>query len=127
MNNFIVEHSNEWQQLPETHPWLLTDSLVVKPDQLIKRRGKLGLVKVDTNWQGVREWVGTNQGREVRIGRTVGKLHTFMVERFIPHTQDEELYLCIRATRDGNDILYSSKGGVDIGDVDTHAQKIEVL
>jgi succinyl-CoA synthetase beta subunit len=32
--------------LVKDHPWLLTEKLVIKVDQLVKRRGKLGLVKV---------------------------------------------------------------------------------
>ena len=124
---FSLELSTEWEQLPETHPWLLTDSLVVKPDQLIKRRGKLGLVKVNTNWQGVREWISENQGRNLKVGRAIGTLHTFVVERYIPHGEEEELYFCIHATKDGNCILFSSRGGVDVGDVDTHAKRIEVV
>lgn len=31
--------------------------LVVKPDQLIKRRGKLGLVGVNLDLEGVKEWL----------------------------------------------------------------------
>ena len=97
----------------------------MKSDQLIKRRGKLGLVRVDTSWQGVREWVAANRGREVRVRRAVGRLHTFLVERYIPHAPQEELYLCIHATRNGSEIMFSHRGGVDVGDVDAHAQRIQ--
>ena len=34
--------------------------LVVKPDQLIKGRGKLGLIKVNVDFTQVQEWV--NEG-----------------------------------------------------------------
>lgn len=37
-------------------PFLL-QRLVVKPDQLIKRRGKLGLVGVNLDLNGVKEWL----------------------------------------------------------------------
>jgi ATP citrate (pro-S)-lyase len=33
-----------WTTLSDEYPWLLTKKLVVKPDQLVKRRGKHGLV-----------------------------------------------------------------------------------
>lgn len=36
------------------HPWLLTEQLVVKPDQLIKRRGKLGLLGINLTWPAVK-------------------------------------------------------------------------
>ena len=37
--------------------FLLFQRLVVKPDQLIKRRGKLGLVGVNLDLQGVKAWL----------------------------------------------------------------------
>ena len=39
----------------------------MKPDQLVKRRGKLGLVKVDTDVCGVREWLSEHMGQELEI------------------------------------------------------------
>ena len=41
--------------------------LVVKPDQLIKRRGKLGLIKVGVDLQGVKEWLTTRLGKEFAV------------------------------------------------------------
>ena len=45
-------------------PWLLTDKLVVKPDQLIKRRGKLGLIKVNVDYPTVKAWVLERMGQD---------------------------------------------------------------
>ena len=39
-------------------PWALTESLVCKPDQLIKRRGKLGLVGAQPHPES-RPWRGS--------------------------------------------------------------------
>ena len=39
----------------------------MKPDQLIKRRGKLGLLKVNTDWSGVKEWLTDKRGKEVQV------------------------------------------------------------
>ena len=41
----------------------------MKPDQLIKRRGKLGLIKVKANLQEVKQWVADWLGmdQEVRL------------------------------------------------------------
>ena len=39
----------------------------MKPDQLIKRRGKLGLIKVNTDIDGVKQWVGERMGKEVQV------------------------------------------------------------
>ena len=41
--------------------------LVVKPDQLIKRRGKLGLVKVNVSLDEVRAWLGEKMGKELQV------------------------------------------------------------
>ena len=37
--------------LPIQHKWLTTEKLVVKPDQLIKRRGKNKLILVDATFE----------------------------------------------------------------------------
>lgn len=41
--------------------------LVVKPDQMIKRRGKLGLLKVNTDWEGVKTWLAEKRGKETTV------------------------------------------------------------
>ncbi len=67
--------------------------LVVKPDQLIKRRGKLGLVHVDSDVAGIKEWVSAHMNKEIEVGPAKGKLTQFIVEPFVPHQQDEEFYI----------------------------------
>lgn len=39
----------------------------MKPDQLIKRRGKLGLVKVNADLAEVKTWVGERMGRDLQV------------------------------------------------------------
>lgn len=89
-----VTADTDWARLTQDHPWLLTEvsiclgflivilrcfqcnifvdhfmqRLVVKPDQLIKRRGKLGLVAVDLNLEGVQEWLKSNLMTEITVG-----------------------------------------------------------
>lgn len=41
--------------------------LVVKPDQLIKRRGKLGLVGVNLDLDGVRDWLKSRMMKETAV------------------------------------------------------------
>ena len=55
--------------LANQHPWLQTQALVVKPDQLIKRRGKLGLVKVNTNLDGVRDFINGHMLKDIQVFR----------------------------------------------------------
>ncbi|HLC70412.1 MAG TPA: ATPase, partial [Candidatus Nanoarchaeia archaeon] len=42
----LVTPETDLATLPQHYPWLLTTSLVVKPDQLFGKRGKLGLIAV---------------------------------------------------------------------------------
>lgn len=108
------------------HPWLLTTKLVVKPDQLIKRRGKNGLLGIKLDWDGVKQWVLERALKSFKLEKTEGILHTFLVEPFCAHEQDEEFYIAINSTREGDNILFTHEGGVDVGDVDSKARKIVV-
>merc|ERR1719348_2273808 len=65
-------------------------------------------------------------GADQKIGKAEGKLRQFIIEPFLPHTQSEESYICIYSTRDKDVILFHHEGGVDIGDVDAKAVKLEV-
>lgn len=110
------------------HPWLLQQStkLVVKPDMLIKRRGKAGLLGIDLTWEQVRQWVRERATGTCRVEHVSGTLTHFLVEKFVPHEQAAEHYLCIQSTRQGDLIYYSIQGGVDVGNVDDHARRLLV-
>jgi ATP citrate (pro-S)-lyase len=45
--------------------WLATEKLVVKPDQLIKRRGKSGLLKLNATIEEADAWLKERRGKEV--------------------------------------------------------------
>ena len=51
------QHSKE--SLLAASPWLASSKLVAKPDQLVKRRGKHGLVCINRDLDGALEWIGT--------------------------------------------------------------------
>eukprot|EP00126_Sphaerothecum_destruens_P003323 Sdes_comp17007_c0_seq1m6212 len=112
--------------LPQQYPWLLTQRLVVKPDQLIKRRGKLGLLKVNITYEEAQKWIKERMGQEIKAGSAVGVLHTFIIEPFFPHQQREEYYVCICANSLGDEVLFYREGGIDIGDVDSKASRVSV-
>uniref|UniRef100_V5I497 ATP-citrate synthase n=1 Tax=Ixodes ricinus TaxID=34613 RepID=V5I497_IXORI len=122
-----VTPDTHWQTLQQTHPWLAThQKLVAKPDQLIKRRGKLGLIHVNADLDSVHNWVKQRMGKETEVGRAKGRLRNFIIEPFLKHSQEEEVYLCIYSHRHGDTILFHHEGGIDIGDVDAKALKLEV-
>ena len=62
----------------------------------------------------------------LQIGRAKGRLRSFIVEPFVAHEQSDESYVCIYSHRNGDTILFTPEGGVDIGDVDAKALKMEV-
>ncbi|XP_055892192.1 ATP-citrate synthase-like isoform X1 [Biomphalaria glabrata] len=115
-----------WNQLEQDNQWLTSEKLVVKPDQLIKRRGKLGLIKAGVDLNGVKEWLVDKLGKPFEIGAAKGKLKTFIIEPFVDHTQKEEHYVCIHSHRYADTILFYHEGGIDIGDVDSKALSLEV-
>ncbi|GAO16651.1 uncharacterized protein UV8b_00786 [Ustilaginoidea virens] len=113
-------------QAEVTYPWLLQPGvkLVAKPDQLIKRRGKSGLLALNKSWPEAKAWVAERAGKEQKVEHTTGVLRQFLVEPFVPHSQDTEYYININSVRDGDWILFTHEGGVDVGDVDAKAEKL---
>lgn len=64
---------------------LFYQKLVAKPDQLIKRRGKLGLILVNADFVAVKKWIVDRLGKDQVVGKAVGKLRSFIIEPFVPH------------------------------------------
>lgn len=101
-------------QAESTYPWLLAPGakFVAKPDQLIKRRGKNGLLGINKTWAEAREWVSARAGKSQTIvaqqanleenieEKTVtGVLRQFLVEPFVPHPPETEYYINIHSVR----------------------------
>lgn len=105
------------------HPWLEDTKLVLKPDQLVKRRGELGLVKLNLTWEQVQQFVMDNAHKEINVQGVVDELHTFVVEPFSPHEDREEYYVSFQNHRDGTLVYFHHEGGVHVGDVDSKAVK----
>uniref|UniRef100_A0A1W7RAR5 ATP-citrate synthase n=1 Tax=Hadrurus spadix TaxID=141984 RepID=A0A1W7RAR5_9SCOR len=121
----VTEETN-WNDLLEKNPWLKTERLVVKPDQLIKRRGKLGLIHINANFNDVKEWSEQRMGKDIQVGRATGKVRNLIIEPFVPHSQEQEAYVCIYSHRHADTILFHHEGGVDIGDVDAKAFRLDI-
>ncbi|KAF5304660.1 hypothetical protein FQR65_LT18842 [Abscondita terminalis] len=86
-----VDQQTDLVDLVDSHPWLKTDKLVVKPDQLIKRRGKLGLIAVNKDFVDVKKWIAERMNKDQKVGEAVGKLRSFIIEPFVPHKDNEEI------------------------------------
>ncbi|OKL57732.1 putative ATP-citrate synthase subunit 2 [Talaromyces atroroseus] len=113
-------------QAEATYPWLLAKDakFVAKPDQLIKRRGKSGLLALNKTWAEARAWIEARAGKEIQVETVKGYLRQFLVEPFVPHPQETEYYVNIHSVREGDWILFTHEGGVDVGDVDAKAEKL---
>jgi len=66
-HQFNAHMESVFAQTESAHPWLLTKKLVVKPDQLIKRRGKSGLLGLNLDWSSVKDWIRARAGKEVQV------------------------------------------------------------
>jgi len=115
-----------WDAITEANPWLLTEKLVVKPDQLIKRRGKAGLIAINKSFDEVKQWILDRLCKQQQVESVTGQLTHFLIEPFFPHAQKDEYYVCFHSLRHYDEILFYHEGGVDIGDVDTKAAKLHV-
>lgn len=125
-HSVLITPKTDLDVLPSQEPWLLDGELVVKPDQLIKRRGKLGLIGIKLDWDGVKEWISERMEKEIQVEQVSGNLDHFIVDPFVPHEQSDEYYICIQSNREGEEILFYSLGGVDVGDVDSKASRLQI-
>jgi len=84
------------------YPWLLQagSKFVAKPDQLIKRRGKSGLLALNKPWPEARDWIEARAGKSQRVETVDGVLRQFLVEPFVPHPQNTEYYINIHSVRE---------------------------
>ena len=121
-----IDRNTVYQQLEIDNPWLFTDKLVVKPDQLIKRRGKAGLLGLNCTWEEAQAWIKERMLKDVTVDGVTGVLENFIVEPFTPHAPEDEYYICIQSQRGGEEILFTHEGGVDVGDVDAKAERLTV-
>ena len=78
---------------------------VVKVDQGVKGRLKKGLIALNKKYSEIEGVVNDfkNKGYD-----------SYFVEENIPHKSQQEHYLSIERVRDGNKVLYSLAGGIDI-------------
>lgn len=80
---------------------------VVKVDQGVKKRFKRGLIGINKSIDEVRS--------EIERLKVQGFEH-FIVEEFLKYDAQQEQYISIERIREGFQILYSEKGGVQVED-----------
>jgi ATP citrate (pro-S)-lyase len=133
-----VQPGTDMAKLPTQYKWLTTQKLVVKPDQLIKRRGKNKLVLVGATYEQAKAWIAEKSkaptivygkfdanGKPIDKG-TVGQLTNFIIEPLVPHKDSDECYVAMVPNPDGDEIMFYHEGGVNVGDVDAKASRMQV-
>jgi ATP citrate (pro-S)-lyase len=126
-NRFVsVGPETELKTLPNKYKWLQKEKLVVKPDQLIKRRGKSKLLLLNVDWKEAEKWIRERMNKPITVGTVTGILDHFIVEPFVPHDEKDEYYVAITAQREGDAVLFHHEGGINVGDVDAKAVKLFV-
>ncbi|KAG2495981.1 hypothetical protein HYH03_005908 [Edaphochlamys debaryana] len=98
--------------LLNANPWLASTKLVVKPDMLFGQRGKNDLVGLNLDFNQAIDFATARLNREVTINGCTGPISTFLLEPFVPHS--EEYYLSITSTRGGWEVAFSEAGGIHI-------------
>ncbi|HEU18570.1 MAG TPA: ATPase [Deltaproteobacteria bacterium] len=126
-NRFIsVGPQTDLKKLPNKYKWLQKEKLVVKPDQLIKRRGKSKLLLLNTDWKEAEKWINEQMNKQITVGTVTGVLDHFIIAPFVEHDEKDEYYVAITSEREGDTILFHHEGGINVGDVDAKAIKLFV-
>jgi succinyl-CoA synthetase beta subunit len=106
----VITPDTNWDVLVSEHPWLKTDKLAAKPDQLFGKRGKAKLLLLDADFEGLKSFCAERMSKEVEIGGIKGTLNRFLVEPFIPH--EKEFYVSITSDMENDVIHFSFEGGI---------------
>jgi ATP-citrate lyase beta-subunit len=106
----VVECDSDLDQLISANPWINTEKVVIKPDQLFGKRGKANLILLDANCDEMKEFCYNNLDRVCEIGNIRGQLKRLIVEPFVPH--EKEYYVSITTNREGDVIHFSFEGGI---------------
>jgi ATP-citrate lyase beta-subunit len=114
-NLLLVTPETHLEELGREHHWLYEKRLAVKPDELFGKRGKHGLILLNATLDDAIAWIKEKMDHEVEIGGIKDRLTHFLIEEYVPH--GEEMYIAIESERDGERILFSSQGGMEIEDM----------
>lgn len=104
-NGYLIQSIADLEKVPV---W----QRVIKPDQLFGKRGKHGLIGVNMDHIELKYRLSDHLDKEINIDGKTDTLHTFLVEPFVPHT--DEYYIAIKATKDADVIYFSLQGWVEV-------------
>ncbi len=108
----VIDSATDLDRTIIENPWIKTEKVVVKPDQLFGKRGKANLLLLDADSDDMKNFCHNNLGRVFEIGSVRGELKRLLVEPFIPH--EKEYYVSITSDRESDIIHFSFEGGIFI-------------
>lgn len=110
-------------KIGQDNPWLASTPLVVKPDQLIKRRGKAGLLAVNKTWPEVQAWISDRMGKS----QEVSIFCTYDAPFNVSYSSTWNQHCCdLLATRAAEHVRIGTVFGTNAhksGDLDFHLQQ----
>jgi ATP-citrate lyase beta-subunit len=106
----VITIETEFDKLIAKHPWLETERLVAKPDQLFGKRGKANLLLLDANFDQLKKFAEEKLNKEYEIDGIKGVLNRLIVEPFVHH--EKEYYVSITSDRYEDIIHFSFEGGI---------------
>lgn len=132
-SSILVHSGSDLERETLSHKWIKDSPLVVKPDMLFGKRGKNNLVFFKNKESGdvfldsAKKWIDEKtEGETVLICGSKGKLSTFIVEPFVPHSAEEEYYISATTETEGDVLYFSTSGGVNIEENWDKVHKIHI-
>ena len=105
-NAYKIHHENEIINIEDSREY------VIKPDMLFWKRWKYWLIWIGLSKNETISWFHEKYNTQVKIGATVWKLSTFLIEDYVPH--NDEYYISFSAERDHDLVNFSSQWWVDV-------------
>ena len=108
----VIDCETDLEKAVSENPWIQSEKVVVKPDQLFGKRGKANLILLDASCDEMKDFCYSNLDKVCEIGNVRGELKRLLVEPFVPH--DKEYYVSITSDRENDVIHFSFEGGIFI-------------
>ncbi len=127
LESYLVESKEDIEKVKKELEKHGDQKWVVKPDQLFWKRGKLGLIWVNLDTEGVISWLWEKYDIKQTIWESEGKLTTFLIEKFVPH--EKEYYVAFKTEREHDIVYFSHDWGVEVEEnwEKVIAKKVSVL
>jgi len=106
----IITPKTNLEELAKEYPWLKSDQLVAKPDQLFGKRGKSNLILLNANFPQLKKFIAEKLGSDIEIRGKKGQILRILVEPFVVH--EKEFYVSITSETDHDLIHFSLEGGI---------------